>query len=233
LSEPLVAQTATIAPDRPAEAVDPELIALPAPPSGRRNATLVLMAFVVTCSLALVASLRHDLGYFALSFRGGSFGGGAAATELGEVTDLEPATLRPNSYVTIDGLPLSAGAVRYRRVLSGTEYVVFPLAGQRTVFVAIPASEAETPRSSWSGRLVTFRQLGGRMSAVETYFSESLGMPVSGESFVLLADETPRDYVWSAFLALLCAAFVVTNGYLIVRWFRRIDDAPPAGAAAA
>lgn len=223
-----MAQTATLPSEHASEGVDPQLLALPAPPSGRRNATLVLMAFVVTCSLALVASLRHDLGYFALSFRGG-----AAATELGEATDLDAATLRPNSYVTIDGLPLSAGAVRFRRVLSGSEYVVFPLAGQRTVFVAIPASEVSTPRSSWSGRLVTFRQLGGRMTAVESYFSESLGMPVSGESFVLLADETPRDYVWSAFLALLCAAFVAMNAYLIVRWFRRIDDGPASGLAAA
>ena len=120
--------------------------------------------------------------------------------------------------------------MRFRRVLSGTEYVVFPLAGQRTVFVSIPADRIAEPRTSWSGRLVTFRQLGGRMSRVEDYFAQSLGMPVTGESFVLLADEAPGNYAWSAFLALLCLAFVVTNGLLIVRWFRRIEDAPTDAA---
>lgn len=220
-----MANTATLT-GRAPEAVDPELLALPAPPQGRRNATLVLMAFVVTCSLALCASLRYDLSYFALSFSG------ASAVELGEVTDLDMGSLRSNGYVTVDGLPLSAGAVRFRRVISGTDYVIFPLAGQRTVFVAIPASQANDPRSEWSGRLVTFRQLGGRMASVESYFAESLGMPVTGESFVLLADETPSDYVWSAFLALLCLAFALTNGFLIVRWFRKIDDVPDDAAAA-
>jgi len=184
------------------------------------------MAFVVTCSLALCASLRYDLSYFALSFSD------AGATELGEVTDVDMGTLRSNGYVSVDGLPLSAGAVRFRRVLSGTEYVIFPLAGQRTVFVAIPASQANDPRNEWSGRLVTFRQLGGRMASVESYFSESLGMPVTGESFVLLADETPHDYVWSAFLALLCLGFALTNAFLIVRWFRKINDVPDDAAAA-
>lgn len=222
-----MAQPATISSVRTPDAVDPELLALPAPPSGRRNGTLVLMAFVVTCSLALCASLRHDLSYFALSFSG------TPVATLGDVNALDPATLTPNSYVEVDGLPLSSGAVRFRRVLSGTEYVVFPLAGQRTVFVSIPASQVDEPRSSWSGRLVTFRQLGGRMTSVESYFSESLGMPVTGESFVLLADETPNDYAWSAFLALLCLGFVVTNALLIVRWFRRIDDGDASDAAAA
>jgi hypothetical protein len=224
LSEPLVAQPTALSPSTAGstEAVDPELLALPAPPQGRRNGTLVLMAFVVTCSLALCATLRHDLSYFAQSFTG------ASAAELGDVNALDPALLSPNSYVRVDGLPLSSGAVRFRRVLSGTEYVVFPLAGQRTVFVSIPADQLDEPRSEWSGRLVTFRQLGGRMSSVESYFAESLGMPVTGESFVLLADEQPHDYAGSAFLALLCLAFVVTNGLLIVRWFRRIDDASDA-----
>lgn len=223
-----MAQSSTLT--RAPEAVDPELIALPAPPQRRRNATLVLMAFVVTCSLALMASLRHDLAYFALAFSG------TAATELGDVNTLDPATLVPNSYVQVDGLPLSAGAVRFRRVLSGTEYVVFPLAGQRTVFVSIPADQLDEPHASWSGRLVTFRQLGGRMTAVESYFADSLGMPVTGESYVLLAGETPNDSLWSLLLALLCVGFIGTNLWLIVRWFRPISDddrAPPDDAAAA
>jgi hypothetical protein len=230
LSVPLVAQSASSPLSRPApSAVDPELLTLPAPPQGRRNATLVLMAFVVTCSLALIGSLRHDLSYFALSFSG------APAAELGDVNDLDPATLVPNSYVQVDGLPLSAAAVRFRRVLSGTEYVVFPLAGQRTVFVSMPADQLDEPRASWAGRLVTFRQLGGRMTAVESYFSESLGMPVTGESYVLLLGETPSDSVWSVLLSLLCLAFIGANTYLIVRWFRPIaaSDAPADDATAA
>ena len=213
----------------PAPAVDPELLALPAPPQGRRNATLVLMAFVVTCSLGLIASLRYDLAYFAGAFSG------SPIRELGDVNELDLARLEPNSYVRVDGLALSAGAVRFRRVLSGEEYVVFPLAGQRTVFVSMPAALLETPRTAWAGRLVTFRQLGGRMSTVEAYFADALGMPVTGESYVVLLGETPADALWSVLLALLCLGFIGTNAFLILRWFRPIDEggAPPPDAATA
>lgn len=213
---------------RTPDEVDPELLALPAPPSGRRFATLALMALVVVASMALTASLRHDLRYFFAS---------AEAAELGDVSALDPSRIVPNSYVRITGTPMASTAVRYTRVVSGETYVVFPFGGQRTVFVHVPESEAHTARTEFAGRIVTFSQLGGRMRGVRDYLGQQMQMPVSGESFVLLADEAPASYGWSLLLALLCAAFVAIDLWLVLRWFRPLpsddDSSGEKGPAAA
>lgn len=196
---------------RAGDEVDPELLTLPAPPSGKRFATMALMAFVVVVALGLVASLRRDLGFF--------FANGGVE-ELGDVTALSAASLTPNTLVSVDGTPLSAGAVHYRRVVTGESYVVFPLAGQRTVFVHLPEEAAREPRTTYVGRLVRFSDLGSRLGSVRDYLSETMDMPVTAESYVLLVDETPGTYWWALGLAILCGLFVLVDVYLIVRWFR-------------
>jgi len=197
--------------------VDPELLNLPAPPPGRRFATMALMALVVVVALALVASLRSDLAFFFV--RGG-------AEDLGDVTHVEASALRPNTLVTVEGTPLSAGAVHYRRVLTGDSYVVFPLAGQRTVFVHVSEDAASQPRTSYSGRLVRFADLGGRLSSVREYLASTMEMPVTPDSYVLLVDETPGSCWWAVGLAILAALFVLVDVMLIVRWFRPVDPTP-------
>lgn len=194
--------------------VDPELLALPAPPPGRRFATMALMALVVVVALALVASVRSDLAFFFV--RG-------AAQDLGDVTTVTAASLTPNTMVTVEGTPLTAGAVRYRRVITGDSYVVFPLAGQRTVFVHLSEAAARSPRTTYSGRLVRFADLGGRLSAVREYLATTEDMPVTPESYVLLVDETPASSWWALGLALLAGLFVLIDVMLIVRWFRPVS----------
>jgi hypothetical protein len=196
--------------------VDPELLALPAPPPGRRFATMALMALVVVVALALVSTVRSDLAFFFV--RGG-------AVDLGDVTGVAAASLTPNTLVTVEGTPLTAGTVRYRRVLTGDSYVVFPLAGQRTVFVHLSEDAAREPRTIYSGRLVRFADLGGRLSSVRDYLAGTMEMPVTSDSYVLLVDETPGSCWWAVGLALLAAIFVLIDVMLIVRWFR---PAPPA-----
>ncbi len=203
--------TSSAAGGRAGDAVDPELLTLPTPPSGKRFATMALMAFVVVVALGLVASLRRDLGFFFAS---------GGVQELGDVTALSAASLTPNTLVSVEGTPLSGGAVRYRRVVTGESYVVFPLAGQRTVFVHMTEEAAAAPRTTYVGRLVHFSDLGSRLGSVRDYLSEAMDMPVTGESYVLLVDETPGTYWWALGLTLLCALFVLVDVYLIVRWFR-------------
>ncbi|HEY8427807.1 MAG TPA: hypothetical protein VIL20_05510 [Sandaracinaceae bacterium] len=200
------------------DAVDPELLALPAPPQGRRIATLAVMALVVVAAMALAVSLRHDLAYFFSS---------GPTVDLGDVRSLDPARLTANSHVRVQGTPMLSRAVRYRRVLTGGEYVVFPLAGQRTVYVQVEDREDAIARNEFSGRLVTFSQLGGRMDAVRGYLGREMGLPVSGDSFVLLADEGPGSYAWAFMLALLCVLVVLVDVLLLLRWFRplpRVED---------
>ena len=204
------------------EQVDPELVALPAPPRGRRFAAMTIMALTVVASMALLASLRADVAYFFAPTR---------VADLGDVTAVEPGALTTNTYVRIEGTPMASGMVRYEEVLGDEGYAVFPLAGQRNVFVRVPLESSdqfrEMARREFSGRLVSFGELGGRFSAVREYLGETMGVPVSSESFLLLADEPPGSYMWALFLAGLCVLFVLVNVFLMLRWFRPL----PAAAA--
>ncbi|MBW2464960.1 MAG: hypothetical protein JRH11_25140, partial [Deltaproteobacteria bacterium] len=111
----------------------------------------------------------------------------------------------------------------------GSMYAVFPLAGQRNVFVQIPIDGPETERSlsqrEFSGRLVTFGELGSRFGQVRSYLGSTMDMPVSSESFLLLSDETPTSYYWALFLAGLALLFVLVNIWLMFRWFRPLVPA--------
>jgi len=197
------------------DGVDPELVALPAPPQGRRFVAMTVMALTVVASLALLLSLRSDITYF---FAPGT------VRDLGDVGAVQPATLSPNTFVRVTGTPMVSGTVRYSRVLVGSTYAVFPLAGQRTVFVQVPVEgpdhERMFSRREYSGRLVTFGQMGGRFAQVRAYLDRTMEMPVSSESFLLLADETPASYGWAMGLGALCIFFLVVNVWLFVRWFR-------------
>lgn len=216
-------QTAEAPAGAVAEPVDPELVALSAPPKGRRLATMTVMALTVVASIGLIGVLRADIAYFFAP---------ATAADLGEVTALDPASLTPNTFVRVEGTASAAHTVRYTKLLGTTTYAVFPLAGQRDVFVQVPLTDAETERNlarrEYSGRLTTFGQLGGRFGEVREYLGETMGVPVSSESFLILADEPPGSYGWALFLAALCALFVIVNVILMLRWFRPLPVAHTA-----
>lgn len=174
------------------------------------------MAFVVVASIALASSLRFDLAYFFASGR---------AIDLGDIGRLDPGSLAPNTFVRIAGTPTAAATVRYQRTVTGERYVVFPLAGQRTLYVHMPEDLARSGRTEFSGRLVTFGQLGSRMRSVQHYLAGPMGMTASSESFLLMVDEPPSSYAWAFGLMLLCVAFIVTNLILVIRWFRPLPAA--------
>ncbi len=195
------------------EAVDPELLALPAPARGRRLATMVVMALSVVVAIALLVALRSDLAYF--------FGSSTVA-DLGEATELEPGTLASNRYVSVRGTPMASRTVEYTRLFGG-DYEVFPLAGQRRIFVQRRVGEHASlePRREFAGRLVTMGALGGRFAAVRRAYA-AMGVPVTGETYVLLANEPPGSYSWALALAALCVLFALVNLLLLLRWFRPI-----------
>lgn len=205
------------------EAIDPELLALPAPPRGRRIVAAASMALAVTASLALLGTLRADLAYFFSD---------AAVVELGEATALDVRALEPGSFVRISGTPMASATVHYQSLVGGTTYAVFPLAGQRDVFVRVEAesadAEARAARRDFAGRLTTFGALGGRIAAVRGALRDRLGLPVTSETYLLLADEAPGDDVGVVALAALCLAFLGLNAWLAARWFRRAPPPRPA-----
>lgn len=182
---------------------------------------MIVMALSVAASLAFMASLRGDLRYFMAS---------SEVVDLGTAMSLDPAHLQPDTYVRVRGTPMASGTVRYQRALLGTSYNVYPLAGQQNIFVQVESNGARADRQSsrdeFTGRLVTFGQLGGRFSAVRGYLERTMGMPVSSESFLVLDGEAPGSYGWSVAMALVALLFVVVNVVLLVRWFRPIPIDP-------
>ena len=192
--------------------VDPELVALPAPPRGARMVALGLMVLTVAGSAGLLAALVPDLQYFFSS---------SEPVALGRAVELEPATLPSNRFVTMLGSPRVASAVRLSRPL-GPEYEVFPLAGQPAVFVRLPVvrGRVQAPGPSFSGRMVTFGQLGPRAAALRRYLRHELGLPVTTETYVVMAGVAPGADIWSLALAALCVLFIATNVFFAWRWFR-------------
>lgn len=195
------------------EALDPELLALRSPPQVRRVATLTIMAAAVLAAIGLLFALRADIRY-ALSMR--------EPVDLGAVREVEPIKLVSNGYVRVTGTPTLGRSVGYVRGF-GTRYRVFPLAGQRTIYIQIRDEGGEDfVRAAYSGRLVTFAELGGRYAELARSMHRDAGLPVTGESFLLLADEPPVAYTWTLFVSAVCLAFMLVDGYLIVRWFRPV-----------
>jgi hypothetical protein len=209
--------------------LDPELVALPAPPKGRRLWAMILMAAVVALALGLVSSVRSDIAYALRPDR---------AELLGEAVRLEPAALTSNAYVVVQGTPMLSGMVRFQAGLLGGDYVVFPLAGQRNVFVQVPAETLRDPRTAanteFAGRMITFGELGGRFRVVREFLAKRMGMPVTGETFLVVADDLPHSHAWSLFFGAFCLAIVLLNVWLFSRWFRplRRDARRPAQAEA-
>ena len=195
------------------EVLDPELMALPAPPQAQRVAALTIMAAAVLAALALLVSLRSDIAYALAA---------PEPVDLADVRAIAPSALTSNSYVRIAGTPTIARAIGFGRGL-GTRYRVFPLAGQRTVYVQARDEGREGfVRSSYTGRLVTFEQLGGRYAEIARVMQRDAGLPVTSASFLLLADEPPVAYTWTLFVAAICLGFVLVDLYFIVRWFRPV-----------
>lgn len=77
-------------------------------------------------------------------------------------------------------------------------------------------------RREFSGRLVTMGDAGGRFGTVRRFLEKKMGMPVSGESYLLLADEPPASYGGSLALAGLAALAILVNLMLFLRLFRPI-----------
>lgn len=195
--------------------VDAELLALPAPPRGQRMLAMGLMAAVVAAALGLLASLGADVAYRFSADR---------AQDLGAAVGLDLSLLETNAYVRVRGTPMLSSSVRFERPFSGTEYAVFALAGQHQVFVQVPVDALSDParvaQGEWSGRLMSFGELGARYRTVRTFLGERMGLPVTAESFVVLAEEAPRTYDWALGLSALCLSIVALMVWLLLRWFR-------------
>ena len=200
------------------EKLDPELLALAAPPQAQRLAALTVMAAAVVAMAALVFSLRSEMAYTFAE---------RAPQVLGAADKLVPSQLTPNTYVSLTGVPTIARAVRFRRGL-GSAYLLLPLAGKSGIFIQAPDTGGEAfVRAEYTGRLTTFGSLGRRYAQLAQVMREQAGLAVGDDSLVLMLDERPSDSSWTWLVALVCVVFTALDVFLIVRWFKPLPWADP------
>jgi hypothetical protein len=178
---------------------------------------MTMMAGVVALALGLATSVRSDISYAMLPDR---------AELLGDAVHLDPANLPSNAYVLVRGAPMLSNMVRFESGLFGAEYVVFPLAGQRNVFVQVSAESLRDPRTAssteFAGRMITFGELGGRFRVIREFLAQRMGLPVNAETFLVVAEDPPSGHAWSLFFGAFCLAIVALNVWLFSRWFKPI-----------
>lgn len=195
--------------------VDDELVGLAAPARGARVAVLTSIAFACVAALGTLLLLRADLAYFFAP---------RAPAELGEAAALAPATLDSNRYVHVLGTPMLSRAVRAEQRFGSEQIVVFPLAGQRAIFVQVPTSALvdahEGARREWTGRLVRFGDLAGRFSSVRSALRTELSTAVSSETYLLIADDAPGSNPTVLLVTAFCALIIVVNAIFAWRAFR-------------
>ena len=87
----------------------------------------------------------------------------------------------------------------------------------------LPAEALRDPRTAanteFAGRIVTFGELGGRFRVVREFLAQRLGLPVTAETFLVVADDPPRGHAWSLFFGVFCLSIVALNVWLFSRWF--------------
>ena len=137
---------------------------------------MTLMAAVVALALGLASSVRSDMAY-ALH----AMDGGRAKVLATPCTSTQRSC--PRTPMSLCAAHRCFRAWSVRGWLFGAEIRRFPLAGQRNVFVQVPADSLRDPRTSanteFAGRMVTFGELGGRFRVVREFLAQRLAMPVT------------------------------------------------------
>lgn len=214
------------------DAIDPELLALPAPSRRERTFALTVLAAGAAASLAVAFALRSDVAY--------ALGGGRAA-DIGDLRLATDATLaaHANGFVRATAALGVAGGIRYERPLTEDTYRALPVVGRTAnapdapnaahatvwVEVRVPYGEEsgrwEPPRA-FAGRLVRFDAAGPRHSGLARAIRDATATPVPPGAFLLVDEEDPAHARWTAFLALVFVGIAAANAAAIGRLVRRI-----------
>jgi hypothetical protein len=202
-------------PSAPDDELDAELAALPAPPATRVRVLGALLGAISLASVGLAYQLRDDVA-FALA--------PAAPVVLGDARTAALSSALVNRVVSLRVTPQMAGAVRYTRPIAPGESLVFPVAGRagESVYVQVDASAVHA--GEVTGRLVPFSGAGGRYARVGRFLRDEMSGRVSGDTFLLVADASPRQYLWAPAVVSLLLALALLDLGLIARLFRRVDE---------
>jgi hypothetical protein len=204
----------------PPDEVDPELLALPAPPRRERTLTVLLLATTMVASVAMVALLARDAAYaFAPE----------AAIDLGDLRAAPASALVENRYVHAEGMLGAAGAIRYERPFEGDSYRVSPVAGRPDLWVEVrvPAGAENAryvPPTRFAGRLVPFARVGPRHRGLPQAVRDATGEPMPADAWLLVDGEPPSGARWAVALVALFGAFALWNLAAMARILRRVRE---------
>lgn len=199
------------------DALDDALVGLPAPPRARARVLSALLIGISLTSSALAYQLRDDVRYAFSS---------SSPISLGDGRTADPSAAGANRLVTVRVAPQMAGAVRYTRPLvPGAAHVVFPVAARDGAPLYVQAEGAPSS-GEVTGRLLTFDAAGGRYAGVGRYLRTHMEAPVSGQTWLLIAGDTPRSAWWAPPLSALLLAIALTDLLLLARLLRPLGLSP-------
>lgn len=192
-----------LAPEKVREEADPELLTLPDPPRAERRATLCLLAVTALASVAMVVALWRDAAY---AFAGPS------STDVGDLRVAALTSFVPNGHVDGHGMLAAAGALRYERPFESDSYRIAPVAGQPNVWVEVrvPAGEEGSryvPKTSFSGRMIPFREAGPRHRGLRSAIADRTGEAVAADAWLVVDGQSPATSRWAVLLVALFCVF--------------------------
>ncbi len=199
------------------DAVDPELLALPAPPRREQRLTVALLALTGILSLGMSLALRQEAAY-ALS-----------GSEVSHLGDLRTADLAPLAGKTVEGGAMlgAATGIRYERPFVSGSFRLVPVAGRDDLFVETRVQDGAenaryVPPPSFSGRLLRFDSVGPKHRGLRRALEEITKKPVSQNAYLLVDGDSPSTTRSALLLALMFLGFALWNAWTIAKLIRRV-----------
>ncbi|HEX3769992.1 MAG TPA: hypothetical protein VHV30_03970 [Polyangiaceae bacterium] len=206
-----------------ADAPDPELEALPAPPRRARTFTVVALGLGAVAALLVAFGLRHEAAYALTS---------ETPVNLGDLRSASDMSLAESENRPVRGEAMlgAAGGIRYERPFGEGSFRALPVVGRANpldmwVEVRVPAGEEngrwEPPRS-FSGRLVRLDASGPRHRGLPDAIEQATQAHVPSGAWLVVDGEEPADARWSILLGGMFLGFAAWNGVVIARILRRV-----------
>ncbi len=199
------------------DAVDPELLALPAPPKREQKLTVALMALTGILSLGMSVGLRHEAAY-ALS-----------AGRVNHVGDLRTADLAALSGTTVEGAAMlgASSGIRYERPFVSGSFRLVPVAGREDLFVETRVADGAenaryVPPATFSGRLLRFDSVGPKHRGLRGALEAITKKSVSPNAYLLVDGDSPATTRSALLLSIVFAAFAAWNAWTIAKLMRRV-----------
>jgi len=204
----------------PQAALDPELLALPAPPRRTRAMAVSLLGVTAVFAVLLMIGLASDVRYAFTA---------ATPDDIGDLVGLDPRAAHGNAFVTARAQLDMGRAVGYARTTESDWFTLAPVVGNERLWVEMRMPSERSlagfrAPSLFVGRLVpvhsaAFRYRGlGRSSDA----NGSVMPPLAEDAWVLVDGATPTSVRWSAALLLLIAVFAGYSVTTIGRLLRRV-----------